>query len=507
MNRGFRRFRSRSWSTQSRDCFRLLVLVILLVGRASGSAGASPTIPLGFEMTAVLSGLLEPTATRFAPDGRVFVAEKAGRILSFDSLDDPSPTVVVDIRNSVNSSHDRGLLGLAVHPGFPNPPFVYALFTYDAPPGQIAPVWNDVCPSPPSANVDGCVVSGRLSRFELSSETTASEVVLIGDAWCQQFSSHSIGALAFGPDGALYVSAGDGANFSTVNGAFGGADFGQLGGSLPNTPTPVNPCGDPPGGNPTPPLAEGGALRAQDILTLGDPVGFSGSILRLDPITGTALPDNPLFGGDPDDDAVVAFGFRNPFRFAVHPTSGELFVGDVGWNRWEELDRFAPTSLPVENFGWPCYEGPERQPVYEAAGLALCELLYSAPEPTVTDPFFAYAHQAVPVPGSCGGGQPAAITGVAALGEAPYPAPWPHSILIADIYAGCIWALLPNEEGAVQPDGLALLVSDAGSPVDLTTGPNGKLYVTDLVTGVVRELEYTGLLFRDGFESGDTTAW
>jgi glucose/arabinose dehydrogenase len=485
----------------------LILVCVGLLGRSTEPVAASPITPPGFEVRVVLTGLLEPTTTRFAPDGRVFVAEKAGRILSFDSLEDPSPTVVLDIRTEVNSFHDRGLLGLAVHPEFPSPAFVYALFTYDAPPGQIAPVWNDTCPNPPSANVDGCVVSGRLSRFDLSSEIASSEVVMIQDAWCQQFPSHSIGALAFGPDGALYVSAGEGANFSTGNGSFGGADFGQLGGALPKTPTPINPCGDPPGGTPTPPLAEGGALRAQDLLTLEDPVGFSGSVLLLDPLTGSALPDNPLFGGDPGDDAIVAFGFRNPFRFAVHPTTGELFVGDVGWNRWEELNSFAPTTLPVENFGWPCYEGPERQPVYEAAELALCQLLYSADGAAVTAPLFTYPHQSVPMPTSCGDGQPAAITGVTVLAGAPYPDPWPNAVVVTDIYAGCVWALLTDTQGVVQPDAPALLISDAGFPVDLATGPNGQLYITDLVAGIVSELRYTGFLFRDGFESGDTTAW
>ena len=77
------------------------------------------------------------------------------------------------------------------------------------------------------------------------------EQVLIED-WCQQFPSHSIGSLAFGTDGMLYVSGGDGASFNYV-------DYGQCG-------DPVNPCGDPPvgvGGAQTPPTAEGGSLRSQ----------------------------------------------------------------------------------------------------------------------------------------------------------------------------------------------------------------------------------------------------
>ena len=109
-----------------------------------------------------------------------------------------------------------------------------------------------------------------------------SEQVLIED-WCQQYPSHSIGSLAFGADGALYVSGGDGASFNFV-------DYGQDG-------APVNPCGDPPGGvggTMTPPTAEGGALRSQDVRTTSDPAGLDGTILRVDPATGAGLPDNPM---------------------------------------------------------------------------------------------------------------------------------------------------------------------------------------------------------------------
>ena len=105
--------------------------------------------------------------------------------------------------------------------------------------------------------------------------------MLIED-WCQQYPSHSIGSLAFGADGALYVSGGDGASFNFV-------DYGQDG-------APVNPCGDPPGGVGamlTPPTAEGGALRSQDLRTTGDPTGLNGAILRVDPATGAGAPRQP----------------------------------------------------------------------------------------------------------------------------------------------------------------------------------------------------------------------
>src|SRR4029450_4287498 len=96
--------------------------------------------------------------------------------------------------------------------------------------------------------------------------------------WCQQYPSHSIGDLAFGPDGALYASAGDGASFNF-------ADYGQDG-------NPLNPCGDPPagvGGVQTPPSAEGGSLRSQDLRTSRDPIGLSVPLLPRHATTHAAL--------------------------------------------------------------------------------------------------------------------------------------------------------------------------------------------------------------------------
>src|SRR5512135_2802334 len=111
------------------------------------------------------------------------------------------------------------------------------------------------------------------------------EQVLVND-WCQQFPSHSIGALAFGPDGKLYVSGGDGASF-------GFTDYGQRG----------NACADPPGrvGDVlAPPGAAGGALRAQSARrAAGERVTLEGALLGLGRGTGEAATGNP-FAGSPN---------------------------------------------------------------------------------------------------------------------------------------------------------------------------------------------------------------
>ena len=224
-------------------------------------------LPSGFAESIVFSGLTNPINIEFAADGRIFVAEKSGVIKVYDNLNDTTPTSFSVLPPNVHNFWDRGLLGLALDPSLTNPalpsrPWVYVLYTYDHILGSptAPPRWGDTCPSPPGATTDGCVVSGRLARFSVSGTTIANtETVLIED-WCQQFPSHSLGNLAFGPDGALYVSAGDGASFNVV-------DYGQLGGTSGTPPpTPQNPCADP--------VQEGGALRSQDLLT--EPTGGGG---------------------------------------------------------------------------------------------------------------------------------------------------------------------------------------------------------------------------------------
>src|SRR5215218_72325 len=383
----------------------LLLAVIVVASLGPLEANAQATLPSGFYEEVVVSGLNEPTNVEFSKDGRIFVAEKSGLIKVFDDLNDKTPTIFADLRTQVHNFWDRGMLGLALDPNFPTNPYVYVLYTYDAPIGGTAPRWgqsgatSDGCPTPPGATADGCVVSGRLSRLQADPNTnsmTGNEQVLI-EGWCQQYPSHSVGGLAFGSDGALYVSGGEGANFNAV-------DYGQGGGSS-GSPTPKNPCGDPPGAagtTLTPPTAEGGALRSQDLRTGGDPVGLSGSILRVDPATGNALPDNPLISNpDPNAQRMIAYGLRNPFRFTMRPGTNELWLGDVGWGTWEEIDRITnPTDSSVENFGWPCYEGNARQSGYDDANLNICENLYTQAN-VASGPYFTYNHSASVAGESC----------------------------------------------------------------------------------------------------------
>jgi glucose/arabinose dehydrogenase len=467
--------------------------------RHDRAQAAGMTLPTGFQNQVVFSGLTEPTKVVFSPDGRVFVAEKSGKIKVFDSLTSTTPTLFADLSTEVYDYQDRGLLGLALPPSFPADPHVYVLYSMDAPIGGTPPKWNDLCPTPPGQTQDGCVTGSRLSRLTANGDqmVPGSEQVLIED-WCDQFPSHSIGTVAFGPDGALYAGGGDGASYNY-------ADYGQSGGT-PGSGIPRNPCGDPPagvGGVETPPTAEGGALRAQSVISGGNITQLDGSIIRVDPNTGAALPDNPNAAAtDPNARRIVAYGLRNPFRFTFRPgTTDDMWIGDVGWDTWEEIDHQPDARASVKNFGWPCYEGVNPQPGYQALGLNLCQALYNAPG-AVTPPVYQYQHGVQIVPGSptdyCGtsGG---AVSGLTFYngGSLPgpvgnYPSMYDGALFFADYSRRCITVMLAGANGQPDPTKVVPFASAVGpaGAVDLETGPGGDVYWVDIGGGTIDRIVY-----------------
>jgi glucose/arabinose dehydrogenase len=426
----------------------------------------------GFSESVPIHGLTEPTAVRIAPDGRIFVAEKSGLIKVFDDLDDTSPTVFADLRDETYNQWDRGLLGLALDPQFPARPFVYVAYSYDAVIGGKAPLWGtpgatgDPCPTPPGPIGEGCVGSGRISRLTADgNRAVGPEQVLVED-FCQQFPVHSMSSLVFAPDGSLYAGAGDAAHPFEV-------DYGEYN----------DPCGDPPN--------EGGALRAQDLRTAGDPAGLTGSIIRIDPDTGEGVAANPGAASlDRNVRRIVGEGVRNPFRMAVRPGTNELWIGDVGWRDVEEIDRLStPPATSADDFGWPCYEGAGRQPGYDDADVGICESLYSSG--VAKGPFFTYLHSDHVAPGeTCTVGS-SAVTGLAFSRPGPYPSSYDGALFFADQPRKCIWVMKPDANGVPNPAAVTPFVQQAGDPVDLQIGPSGDLFYVDFAGGAIHRLVYS----------------
>ena len=477
-------------------CRRTTALIALALACAATlpSTASALTLPPGFEQTTVVSGLRAPTSVAFAPDGRVFVAEKSGVIKTFEDVSDPSATVFADLRTDVHNFSDRGLLSLAVDPGFPAQPYVYAYYTHDAAIGGTAPRWGtpgvtaDPCPDPPDgpgAKLDGCVVSGRIVRLHAHGEFMSGPQTVLVEDFCEQFTTDTGGGLEFGADGYLYMSAGDGA-------ASHAWDWGQFG-------DPLNPCGDPPGGagaTLAPPTAEGGRLRSQDLRTGGDPVGLGGSLIRIDPATGEGVPGNPGFSSaDPNERRILAYGLRNAYGLAIRPGTNDVWIADRGHGYWSELNRVPNPTDPVRNFGWPCYEGgldadgdpyARIRPRSDDFDLDICEHLY-AEETATTAPYWAYDHELQIVPDEdCREnelGEPVntSLSGIEFYPQAggSFPAAYRGALFFSDRWRDCIWAMLPGADGLPRPGRVVPFAQRAESPLDLEVGTDGDLYYVD----------------------------
>jgi glucose/arabinose dehydrogenase len=487
----------------------MAALVALLAVPAG--AVAEPALPEGFQDEVVFGGLEQPVNFRFAPDGRIFVAEKPGRILVFDGPDDKSATVFADLRTPVYDNGDRGLLGIELDPEFTaGRPYVYALYTWDH---KLGTPWNPEDPEygepdksgDPSCfdqNSNGsCLVSGRLVRLEEDSGDPDHAVLEAGrpkekellQGWCQQFSSHSIGELQFGTEGALYVSGGDGANYESI------PDYGQLG-------TPANPCGDAPTAigvkpesSPGKPLpnARGGALRSQNLELL------NGAMLRIDPDTGKAfegdpLHPNPLIGSSNENtQRMIAKGFRNPFRFVFDSETGEIYTGNVGSSEIEEIDRFQAPPTTLFNSGWPCYEGIDKQfqfrKLTEETGLEICKAMYP-PNPNPTSlPLFSYSHKQTVVPNDeCPTQAGSAVSGLSFYEgsglpgneDHEFPSKYRGALFFADAVRGCFWVMYPGADGKPDPTTTERFLREGNvyPGVKIAESPDGYLYYADLLS-------------------------
>ena len=214
--------------------------------------------------------------------------------------------------------------------------------------------------------------------------------------------------------------------------------------------------------------------------TNGDPVGLSGTIIRVNPSTGAGMPDN-WFGPSPDLNKrrVIAYGLRNPFRFTFRPGTSELWIGDVGALSWEEFNRVVNPKQAPRNFGWPCYEGPNKNVQFDSLELTLCENLYA--DGTAHGPYYAYPRGSRVVPGDpCPDGQiPGAVISGAAFYPTtggPFPAAYRRALFFSDYGRKCIWAMRAGADGLPDATQIETFASGLAGPVDLKIGPDGGLY-------------------------------
>ena len=402
----------------------------------------------------LVTGLPSPTSLDWTPDGdTMFITLKSGvvRVVQNGVLQS-SP--FIDISNIVNATRDRGLLDVAVHPDFENNPYVYLLYTYDPPEvqnfsglagpdgngnraGQLMRVTADVNNGYRTAvNGSGVVILGRNSTWNnfngfVNSTNNFNEPPAginsdgsnLRDFIASDSESHTIGGIEFGIDGNLFVSIGDGTSYNAVD---------------PRT------------------------VRVQDIDNL------SGKILRIDPITGAGLSDNPFFNGDPNANRskVYQLGLRNPFRIAVDDNTGQLYIGDVGWTQWEEVN----AGEPGANFGWPYYEGGNGVSLQtnRYRDLPEAQTFYASGE-EVTPAIYALNHSAT--------GINAIILGDVYTGTT-YPSTYQGDLFFNDLGQGIVRNVSFDANGNVS--NVETFSTGAQIVVHIQEGPDGNLYYIDL---------------------------
>jgi glucose/arabinose dehydrogenase len=327
---------------------------------------------------------------------------------------------------------------------------------------------------------------GRLTRYTVAPGETpvvdpASRTVLMGEDWTNgplsAGRSHTVGHLRFGADGSLLVSIGDGARYFGPDS--GGRDPAAFG----------------PGR--TDPNEDVGAVRAQDISSL------CGKLLRINPATGHGYAGNPYANGDlaSVESRVWAYGFRNPFRFELRPGTGSadtavadpgvLYVGEVGWESYEEIDLVKPAGA---NFGWPCREGPAVQSAYAAlqpahSGCGTVGITATNPA-AATDPFLWWHHETAASSFPPGWVGQTAIAGAFYTGTL-YPPGYHGRFFYADFVRSYVRALEVDPTDAFVS--ASLFADLVEGPVCVARDPsNGDLLYIAIVAQEVRRFRYTG---------------
>jgi glucose/arabinose dehydrogenase len=380
------------------------------------------------------------------PDGTMIVADIGGAVYVKEDGQSVYANELLNIADQVNGP--RGMTAMRLHPDLANNPYLYLGYAYDPP-----EVFDNVGLAGPDGNGNR---ASRLVRYTLDAATNYrtvvadSEFILLGsnstwdnfnafvdstvdmdepaaginpdetnlrDFLAADSQSHTIGDIECGTDGALYVSNGDGASYND---------------------------------------ADPRAIRVQDIDNL------SGKVLRIDPLTGQGLSDNPFYDADPESNRskVYQYGFRNPFRITLD-SSGQLFVGDVGWYKSEEVN----TGPAGSNFGWPYFEGDQQTPLYNLLPEAIAFYNSGA---QVESPLVNLDHVEDSID--------AIILGDF-IDSGNFPAEYDGHLIFSHLASGLVRAVEFDAAGAV----VEIKTLFEGSPfmTEVTFGPDGDLYFVD----------------------------
>ncbi len=453
----------------------------------NGSCTAcAPTIPGAVSTyiadTSFPAGADTPIAFVDPGDGlhHRFVATQQGAILVWNTVTHTfNATPFLDLRNDGAGSgldkvnydgNERGLLSMAFDPEYATTGRFWVYYTSRA---QASPTIasGDIV-------VEGYLRSGGNPDVASTTRTLLFHIT-------HGASNHNGGHLAFGPDGYLYISTGDGGGFCDGNVGF------PADGQSPNTLL--------------------GKILRIDVRGLApSPVAPE---CGLDGANYTVPNDNPFAGQANACNEVYVIGLRNPFRFSFDRQTGDLYIGDVGQDNYEEFNLRAaatPASTPV-NFGWVCREGCDNS----STGPSGCSNSGCPVDPSATcqyptrgsgytDPILCHSNP---------GGWSSAMGGYRYRG-ARVPA-MSGRYIYSDNGCGQLW-LSDTLNPATPSTATATCWEDVGAGVyGFAEDRLGELYVVNGGAGRIDCVhdgagcpwaDWAGL-FEDGFESGDTTQW
>jgi len=397
----------------TRCFFSFLITVfaaaILSCGGSSAPAPAPSPNPAQFDFVTVATGFAAPLDIQQPHDGsgRLFVVEQGGTIQIIQSDGTRAATPFLDVTGlpGFTSGGETGLLGLAFHPQYAQNGHFYVNYTRNL----------------------GAGLQTVISEFTVSTSNpgfTDSVTEKILFTVNQPFSNHNGGGLAFGADGFLYIALGDGGS----------------------------------GGDPL--------CNGQNIATL------LGKILRIDvtsppdPGLNYAIPAaNPFVSQGRGE--ILLYGLRNPFRFSFDSANGNLWIGDVGQDNFEEVDRLTPQQGGA-NMGWNLREGTHP---YTSS---TCAQTGS----TFTDPIFDYDHSQ---------GDETVIGGYVYHGaQAPALA---GAYVFGDYISGRVWTLTQNGQNWTR----TLLFDTAGGDLGaFGQDEAGEIYLARISSGEIARIHQVG---------------
>ncbi len=434
----------------------LFALFTLLIFGKYALANESVSLLEEFRLETVASQLGLATGFAFAADDRIFVTTKEGLVHVVQAGVVHSEPFI-DLRDAVNDSGDRGLTDVAVHPDFPNTPYIYLVYVLD--PQELSGMSGLAAPDARGRRVSRLtrftadvkqnynrvlpgselIIVGKNSRFDTMG--TASLNRNQGDIACMQGDafiedclpsddySHVVGSVLFAKDGSMYLGYGDGSTVAPL-------------------PLPMT-------------------LRTLDLGSM------AGKLLRVNPDTGQGYADNPFYDGDLDSNRskVINYGLRNPYGFTIDPVSDKVFMADTGWTTWEELDEGRG-----KNFGWPCYEGGDGRNSPQPLYADLCANYLATPR-DITPPLYAYEH------GNKGG----AVTGIEIYQGNTYPIEYKGALFYNDFIRSEV-SVITLKDGKFQAVNTFATQWPGISKIRRSADEN--IYFLDLINGTLSRLVY-----------------